>query len=439
MSAAELRYGIAPIPDGSVAYQPDVIVVGGGAEAIRAESSDGLRWTIDGAAPRARDLVPGKVFFMTGRAVGRVLDVRPEGANLIVTVGPVDLTELVREAHIHIKAMPVDFSQAVAYSAPGLPGQVVPLPVAQVAPTGKFIPAAYLPASNAVPDVSNLVHFKAEPSVSSSGLGMSVSSDGGGLKVRAETTVRLDAPKLDVNIDIAPRSGGVADASVELTGATGLAWKFQIGTDVGLKANVNGILQPATDFSIFVGGIGPLPVCVTVRQRFMITTSLGVRNSTLSANGDYAFNGGFKVGYVGKRWSIAGPVGFHANRTILQTASGITMAASGVDLTNQLQVIAGVGTHGFAAGPYFSFTSTIGLFKGSDLGMIPCREATLVIKLNGGVGYVIPQAVTDAINSILSALNIKYSIRGEGGLQPRQAATIVEKTSTLPGCHASKT
>ena len=76
MSEAERRFGVAPVPDATVTYQPDVIIVGGGAAAIRSQDPNGFRWTIDAGAPHARDLVPGKVFFMTGRAVGRVLDVR---------------------------------------------------------------------------------------------------------------------------------------------------------------------------------------------------------------------------------------------------------------------------------------------------------------------------------------------------------------------------
>src|ERR1700682_2287140 len=110
LTEAEQKYGIAPVPDNTVTYQPDVIIVGGGAEAIRAQNPNGFMWTIDGDAPHARELAPGKVFFMTGRAVGRVLDVRKDGADLIVTVGPVTLTEIFREAHIHIENMPIDFN-----------------------------------------------------------------------------------------------------------------------------------------------------------------------------------------------------------------------------------------------------------------------------------------------------------------------------------------
>jgi hypothetical protein len=440
LSVAEQKYGIAPIPDSSVTYQPNVIVVGGGANSIRSQSSNGFIWTIDGSAPHAGELVPGKILFLTNRAVGRVLDVRKDGSSLVVTLGPVDITEIVREAHIHITHMPIDFGEALAYTSADLPGQAVSL--ARVAPGAAampavFIPTADTPAAAPVPDVSNLVNFKTTPFAGSSGVGMRVASDGGGLKVSAQALVHLAKPALDVHLDITPL-GGVTQASVELTGAAGLTWNFAVGTDVGLKANVNGLLQPDTDFSIPVGGIGPLPLAVTVRQRFEIKTALGVRNSTLSAIGDYTFKGGFKVGYFDKKWDVAGPIGFSAKQSMLQSAAGISIGASGLEMGHQMRVIVGVGVHGFAAGPYFSFTSSVGLFKGSDLGMIQCKEATIVVKLSGGVGYLIPKSVTSLINSFLRALNIKYRIDGEGSLSPSDAITIINSTSTLPGCRADK-
>lgn len=437
MTVAEQQYGIAPIPDSTVTYQPDVIVVGGGAAAIRAESSNGFEWTIDAKAPHAADLTVGKVFFMTNRAVGRVLDVHSAGSDLIVVVGPVDITELVKEAHIHITDMPIDLSEALPYRSPDFPGQAIASlrPVQQNA-----FPVAFMKVADEAPtpsqDVSKLVNFKRDPIVGPEGVGMRISSDGGGLKVSAEALVHLSKPTLSTVLEI--ELGKVVGASVKLTGAAGLTWNFEVGTDVGLSANVNGIIEPDTDFSIPIGGIGPLPLAATVRQRFSVKTALGVRNSTLSATGDYSFNGGFLVGYVNGKWKVAGPGGFKSNTTLMKSANGISIAASGLDMGHMMKVIVGVGVHGFAAGPYFSFTSGIGLFKGSDLGMIQCKEATLVIDLNGGVGYLIPRSITNFINSILKSLKIDYQITGEGGIAPEKGINIINETTTLPGCEAGK-
>lgn len=123
---------------------------------------------------------------------------------------------------------------------------------------------------------------------------------------------------------------------------------------------------------------------------------------------------------------------------MMQTAGGISIAATGINLTHQLRVIVGIGMAGFAVGPYASFTSAVGLFKGSDLGLVACKEATLVVSLRGGVGYSIPKVVTNFFNSILSALNIRYRIRGDGGVEPSEALTIINSSSALKGCKADK-
>jgi hypothetical protein len=50
MTAAEQKYGIAPVPDDSVDYQPEVIVVGGGAESVRSKVASWswcwVRWAL---------------------------------------------------------------------------------------------------------------------------------------------------------------------------------------------------------------------------------------------------------------------------------------------------------------------------------------------------------------------------------------------------------
>ena len=60
LAEADLRYGVAPTRNSDVEYQTDVIIPGGGAQAVRSASADGLTWNIDANAPGAADLVPGR-------------------------------------------------------------------------------------------------------------------------------------------------------------------------------------------------------------------------------------------------------------------------------------------------------------------------------------------------------------------------------------------
>jgi hypothetical protein len=426
--------------------------VGGGVDAIRAQSPDSFGWTIDGNAPHASELSPGKVFFMTNRAVGRVLDVRKDGSNLIVTVGPVDIVEVIRHADIHIE-MPIDFGEAIAYTAPDLPGQARPV---------SSLSAAYLPdrdtaatvtpvafnsssVSRNDPDAPRVrtagtkgvpLHFNIVPVVSTSGLGVHADSQAAGLTLAADASVHLAAPKLDADLQI---DDGIKVATLELSGAAGVTMTFKASTDVGMSANVNEVFQPDTDFSIPVYGLGPVPLAVTVRQQYLIQTAFGVRNTTMTATGDYTFTGAFKIGYSGGTWGVFGPRGFSAKRSLLQSTTGMSLGASGLVMSHQLKVIVGVGVHNFAAGPYFTFTSAVGVTRASDIGLLTCHQATLDLTLTGGVGYFIPKAITNAINFVLRQLNIKYQVNGEGGFSSTPLKVISTSGSAPPSAACKAT
>ncbi|QOC92026.1 hypothetical protein [Micromonospora craniellae] len=114
-SESALRYGMAPMPHPDLTYQPDVVLVGGGGRSVRSVTADGLTWRIDGRAPRADDLAPGKVMFVTGRGVGRVLDLQREGGDLLVTIGPVTITDVIRDGTLAKQGIAIE--DPVAYQA----------------------------------------------------------------------------------------------------------------------------------------------------------------------------------------------------------------------------------------------------------------------------------------------------------------------------------
>ena len=124
LSEAEARYGQAPIPNPAVRYQPDVVMIGGGADSVRGESESGVQWQLKGSAPGVSDLARGKVMFATARAVGRVLDLRKVGHDVVVTVAPVELNEVVADGDFSGKVTISD-DQVIAYQAPRLLGAFV--------------------------------------------------------------------------------------------------------------------------------------------------------------------------------------------------------------------------------------------------------------------------------------------------------------------------
>ena len=121
MSDAEFKFGVSPTRNQNVTYQPDVVLMEHGAEAVKSMSSNGLAWTLDANAPGAADVKEGKIIFATNRVVGRVLGVVRKGSEMQVVLGPVALTEVIKDAHSAYD-QPVDLGQMIAYSAPDYPG-----------------------------------------------------------------------------------------------------------------------------------------------------------------------------------------------------------------------------------------------------------------------------------------------------------------------------
>lgn len=450
MSEAEIKYGIAPVPSSAVTYQPDVIIVGGGPDVIRSQSGSGFIWTIDASAPHADELQEGKVFFLTNRAVGRVLALRRTGDALVVAVGPVDLTEIVSEAHIHIPETPIDLNEAIPYTLSEVPGQQIHVADNTYASGGAVMPAIYRPQpttfgspSNAYllpvgeqANVSGQVKFKVTPAADGSGVGMQAVSDGGGLTLSASVLVHITKPTIKLDLDI---EHGLKTAVLELGGAAGLTWKFAAGSkdQVGALVNAHDLLIPDTDFVMNLlkdAATAALPVSASFRQRMSVKTGLGVRNSTLSATGDYSFKGNFRVGYEKGMWTAGGPSGFIPSRTLVETTEGGSAAMTAVNLGHELTLIAGVGVAAFTAGPYVKFNSAIGVERMTDIGMLPCNAAILKVDVGGGAGYSMPLSITQAINYILKLFGSKKQIAGYGGVSIIDPTTLINTTGNRGGC-----
>jgi hypothetical protein len=159
LTESQRKYGVAPTPDSKVEYQPGIIIMEHGDQAIRSFGSDGLTWTFDASAPHVNEFQMGKIVFATGRACGRIIMLKPQGDTVKVILGPVQLTDIVRSGSFAMDA-PLDLDKMIPYIYPDFPQTQDPakqtntagLPapedhwnrtivVSRISPTGKWIPA----------------------------------------------------------------------------------------------------------------------------------------------------------------------------------------------------------------------------------------------------------------------------------------------------------
>jgi hypothetical protein len=421
LTAAEKLYGLAPARRAGVRYRADVVMPPAGADAIRGPSPDGVTWTLDPEARGVRDIAPGKVLFLTNRLAGRVLGVQRRAEGLTVVLGPVELTDVIQDGEFAIDT-PVDLGQALSYPLPEIqstPAQV-PRIIAGPRPPGAFaMPAAFEP--------DQAMRFRTTPLVGSAGIGVRITADTpNGLQFLGEAVLYLNAPQLHFVLSI--HNARVTVCEVSLTGAAGLLMTFQATSSAGMRANINERAAVPVDFSIPVLGMG-VPFAVTVRQTFVLQTAFSA-NGALRARGYYGFTGGLRLGYRDGQFSVGGPTGLSVKESLLQSAAGVSIGAAGLVMTHQAKIIVGIGAFGFATGPYVALASSVAVSRGSDIGIVVCKGATLSMDLAAGIGYIIPQPVTNAINFILRGLNLRQ-ITGSGGFQA-PATPIVKATSYTP-------
>jgi hypothetical protein len=66
LSQTELKFGIAPRRSNTVEYQPGVIVMEHGDQAIRSISSNGMEWEFNANSEHVNEFQEGKIVFATG-------------------------------------------------------------------------------------------------------------------------------------------------------------------------------------------------------------------------------------------------------------------------------------------------------------------------------------------------------------------------------------
>lgn len=426
---ALLTYGYGPSASPAVTFQPDVVVVGGGASSIRWASADGHTWAIDPAAPGASKLQVGSVMLLTSRAVGRVIGLQDQDGSRVVTVGPVQLTELFYDANFNL-SQPVDLGSMAYQALPETPGDLTtpsssasadpagnlsdngasPSPGALVMPAVRFasyrsgwttpeIPAGphapatvkqLPPASEACQEVTIGGKWSLKPCTSGSQISVDVSYEpgagngGSGLKFSGSVILKADAPQLKANVDI--QKGKLANPTVVLDGIKGIDVNLGAGTANGAKDDGKFKLEipieveePIPPSPATLG----IPMNVVLEFKVLVEVAMSGNNSTLTAGASYNLDGEIGV----RDGQVVSP-NLTVNKSILDSISGITLGPSGVVFAAKFKLHVGVGMEGFIAGPYATTTFSVGVTKGSVLGspIANCMGASIGLWVGAGAG-----------------------------------------------------
>lgn len=467
------KYGNSPQQGSGITYQPDVVLVGG-AGSVKSVSSNGLVWTISGSAPNVSKLQPGKILFASSIGVGRILAVSKSGSNKKVVLGPVSLTDIVRDGNFASNT-PISLSSAEAYTVPNQPGLLSQTPASNSPSTGatsgtsgseslgnqsnsmtfpavhfaadavgqhalRALPALALgsgsdglPAPSSTPSASTVGAYHLTPFCCAGGVGVHVGYNKSGLKMAATVTLRLDKPTVSFDLKIA--GGKLVNAGVELHGAGGFGVSLTATSTTGLDGSVaRQYVQIPVDFSIPVPGF-PIPLTVGLDQVFGLTAQFTAHPSTFTASGNYSFGGGIGFGIHNGSPSVYLPQGVTPTTSPTSNMNLISVGPAAVLLNYQAKLSVGVGLLGFRTGTWFALAFNTGLTESGATSGIDCRKASFAIFAEYGVGYSIPKPVTALLNTFLKVFHAP-PIQGSGGYmsQPVSVYTNTVNSPAIAAC-----
>ncbi len=483
LTEQEFRYGQGPRPHKDVTYQPDVVLIEAGAEAVRSVTVDGLTWTLDASVRGVSDLVPGKVMFVTSRGVGRVVDVQEVGNNRAVTIAPVELTEVIRDGEF-ASDQPVSLDDPIVYSDEGamwtdentVAAASTPSPAARTAsypgppdrsvgepgPAEALVRPAALTAARhapAQPDPERVEMprpsagskgvrsngFNTTPRCCSDGVGADIAYDDG--QVRLLATVKLAMQRPSARFHLAISGGRVSVAELQVYGGGGLNVSIEAASSVGTDWQLHRHFTIPVDFTVPVGLVLGIPFTLSVTQEVVVQTAFSAKDGNLSASGAYDLSGALGFGYRNGDWGVHKPEGPFVRSSLLDSVRGISVGANGVVLTYKATFTLGLGALGFKAGLNLGFVVATGVARGSALAQffplapgtrgIDCRGASLDIDLNYSVGYTIPKPVQEVVNFFLRIFQAK-PIPSSGGIpNPPGKYHLWDKEQYEPqGCKA---
>ena len=417
MDDATLAYGYGAAPNPAITYEPDVVFVGGGPSIIRDVSATGLVWTIDANAPGAADLAVGKVMYATSRAVGRVAEIHDAGGTRVVTLLPITLTDLVRDAHLEF-SQPLDLG-AMAYQAfPDLPGALTePAPSASGAvftlpggttdasttgspgdvvlarqrvltvPPLRFTaatdPAAghLPPPTKGCPEVG-VGNWSIKPCIQPGVLSLAIGTKAfTGLRLTSTISIRTSTLMATVNLAIA--GGLVSDSTMVLTGIDGVDITLAGGVADPSKDNTSVRIEVPIEGYVPLPPLFGIPLSAFASFRLMVETAFSGKSSTLKAKGAYKLTGPIGIDH-GK---LEGP-SLEVTSSLLDSLQGINLGPEGIVVAAKFKFQFGVGGPGVVVGPYISFIASVGMARGSTLGspLATCRGVTLDLFVGGGAG-----------------------------------------------------
>ncbi len=342
------------------------------------------------------------------------------------------LVEADMDPSLQVNSFKHSLHLAAFQAVPGVPGMQYPQ-----FPQMPFVPQA--PAKTAgTPPTVDVGDMRTEAVMNPRYIGVQfyTKNEPGGLGVFAEALMDVNKVHLHFTLDIVDRE--IVTCGLDLGGALGVTLHMDSYSTKEFQVNLHKKWWVPIDLTIPIGlgNVTGIPFSVTFNMMLSINSGFSAKQSKLVAEGDYTYTGGLWAGYkkVGG-WQFNPVSDVQARTDMGRSIQGVSVGINSLVLAASIRAMVGIGAFGFNTGVYIGMRFDGTLLRAPDIAL-PCRQATIEVFMDSGVGYSLPGFVVDVINDILS-LFTKYQMDRVGTILKGPADRLYHGDTQIPAACAT--
>lgn len=290
------------------------------------------------------------------------------------------------------------------------------------------------PAKTAgTPPVVDVGDIRTEAIANPSNIGLQFYSKNmaGGLAVFAQTLMNVNSLHLHFVLNIV--GGRVVKCGIDMGGALGVKLYMDSHTTREFQVNLHKRWWEPVDLTIplGIGNAFGIPFSVTFNMMLEINSGFSAKQSILHAEGDYTYKGGLWAGYNGGDWEV-NPVSEVIPRIDMgRSIEGISLGINSLVMACSVRAMVGIGAFGFNTGVYLGMRFDGTILRAPDEAW-PCKQGTIEVFMDAGVGYSLPGFVVDILNKLLSVFT-KYQIDRVGSILKAPPRRLWHGNTQMPG------
>ncbi|MHB8655047.1 MAG: hypothetical protein ACYDA9_14355 [Terriglobia bacterium] len=259
----------------------------------------------------------------------------------------------------------------------------------------------------------------------------------GGLSVFAETLMNVNSVHMHFVLNIV--NGRIVKCGIDMGGAVGVKLYMDARSMKDFQVNLHKKWWEPVDLTIplGIGNVFGVPFSVTFNMMLDVNSGFSAKQSILHAEGDYNYKGGLWAGYSNGSWQATTASEVTARTDMGRSIQGISLGINSLVMACSVRAMVGIGAFGFNTGVYVGMRFDGTILRAPDEAF-PCKQGTIEVFIDSGVGYSLPGFVVDVINKFLS-LFTKYQMDRVGTILKGPSQRLFHGNTQIPGgCSTAK-